>query len=171
VTVKGDFRGLEDLRRRMAELAQPQARLGLAKTLAEEARHQAMEGFMASRDPYGSPWKPLASRQGQPLRDTGRLMNSITRKTASSATPRGFTISTDVKYAPVHQHGATITAKNARYLRFRVGGKRGRDSWVSKKSVTIPQRQFMPEGTIPESWRVAFQDQADSYIRRVMGRP
>jgi phage virion morphogenesis protein len=170
--VKGDFKGLEDLRRRFAALSTPVARVGLAKALAEEARHQVQEGFRASRDPYGRPWKPLASRSGQPLRDTGRLMGSLTSKTATVATERGFTVSTDVKYAAVHQYGATIVAKNAPYLRFRVGGARPRSGgqWVSKKQVTVPRRQFMPEDTVPQGWVSAFNDQATSYMRRLMGR-
>ena len=40
-------------------------------------------------------------------------------------------------YSRVHQLGATITAKNAPYLKFKMG-----DRWVQKKSVTIPARRW-----------------------------
>ncbi len=48
------------------------------------------------------PWKPVKNRDGQPLRDTGRLMNSITRK----ATGSEVRVGTNVVYAAVHHFGA-----------------------------------------------------------------
>ncbi len=47
-------------------------------------------------------WLPLKSRQGKPLRDTGRLMNSITRTVTGSEARVG----TNVVYAAVHHFGA-----------------------------------------------------------------
>jgi len=48
------------------------------------------------------PWKPVKNRDGQPLRDTGRLMNSITRKT----TGHEVRVGTNVIYAALHHYGA-----------------------------------------------------------------
>jgi phage gpG-like protein len=183
VGVTGDFRLLDDLQRKIATVQGPPFRLGLSKNLAEEARTQVLFGFQRGVDPYDRPWKKVW-RDGQPLRDTGRLQNSITGD--PSVSEGSFTISTRVKYAATHQYGATITAKNPTYsfggagsdgadtvtagkpmLRFRIG--RGRNArWVSKEKVTIPQRQFKPEGTVGPRWAAAFRAVADLFVSKTM---
>jgi phage gpG-like protein len=186
VAVSGDFEGLAALKRAMAEIGTPAHRLVLAKNLAEEARTQVVFGFQRSVDPYDQAWKPLRSRQGQPLRDTGRLQNSVAGQ--PHVTANGFTISTGVKYAATHQYGATIVAKNATMrfggagsagqdtvtsgkpmLRFRVGGRGKKGRWVSKEKVTIPRRQFMPEGVAGRRWTEALEKVADLVIRSLLG--
>jgi len=49
-----------------------------------------------------APWKEVKGRKGQPLRDTGRLMNSITRKVTGSEVRVG----TNAVYAAVQHFGA-----------------------------------------------------------------
>ena len=49
-----------------------------------------------------APWKAVKNRKGQPLRDTGRLMNSITRKVTDSEVRVG----TNAVYAAVQHFGA-----------------------------------------------------------------
>jgi len=49
-----------------------------------------------------TPWKPVKNRDGQPLRDTGRLMNSITRKVTGNEVKVG----SNVVYAALHHYGA-----------------------------------------------------------------
>lgn len=177
--VSGDFSGLKQLATAMGSFGDPPTRRELASVLGEEARTQALIGFQRGVDPYDRPWKPLVSRVGQPLQDSGRLRNSVSGKAAVAVTDRGFTISTDVLYAAVHQYGATIRAKNKPYLRFRVGGARPRGhgrgatgGWVSKKVVTIPQRQFMPEEHLGARWEKGLEDQADAFVQqRLGGRP
>lgn len=184
--VKGDFEGLRDLKRRIAGVEKPNFRRQLVKGLAEEARTQVHVGFQRAEDPEGVAWKPLRSRDGQPLRDTGRLLNSI----AVHAFPSGFTLSTQVKYAATHQYGATIRAKNPTLsfggagsdgqdtvtagkpmLRFRVGGARPRKNgkWVSKAEVTIPRRRFIPEGNIGTRWVRSLEDEAERIMQVQMG--
>jgi phage gpG-like protein len=186
--VTGDFGDLVELRQAMAKLATPEHRLDLAKNLAEEARTQVAFGFQRGVDPYDQPWPKLASREGQPLRDTGRLLNSVSGQPLVSE--QGFRISTGVKYAATHQYGATIRAKNATVrfggagsdsqdtvtsgkpmLRFRVGGARPSKTgrWVSKEEVTIPRRQFMPEGSVGGRWLSAFEKVAELVLRRRVG--
>lgn len=107
-------------------------------------------GFRAGTDPWGKSWAPLKQRRGQPLRDTGRLRNSI----VAESDPRGFSIGTNTCYAIVHQFGATVradqpagrrslcgyTTKGAKMLRWRT-----RDGhWHSAKEVEIPRRAFFP---------------------------
>jgi phage virion morphogenesis protein len=93
--------GLGQLRERMAKLDSSELRLRMARNLAEEARTQTANGFRAERDPYGTPWKRLTHREGQILRDTGRLAASV----ATSATAKGFRIDMPVVYAGTHQYG------------------------------------------------------------------
>lgn len=118
--IKGDFEALADLKRRIESISKPSFRMQLTRGLAEEARTQVHEGFRREEDPEGVPWKP--SWSPNTLRDTGRLRNSI----ASHAYPGGFTLSTNVKYAAVHQYGAVIRAKNARTYSFRPRKRIGR---------------------------------------------
>ena len=165
--VSGDFAGLEKLRKAMASLATPEAKRGMSVALAGTATTLVQRTFQRSTDPYGKQWKPLSSRDGIALRDTGRLMNSLTRVPAATAS--GFTISTGVRYAAVHQYGATIKAKTNKGLRFRVGGPRGRGQWVRKQRVTIPRRQFMPEGQIGPVWRADLEATANRVMARTMG--
>ncbi len=60
-------------------------------------------GFTVSEAPWGGAWKPFKKRQGQPLRDTGRLMNSIAHRADSNSVVVG-TADTAGK-APLHQFG------------------------------------------------------------------
>jgi phage gpG-like protein len=100
-------------------------------------------GFHTGTDPYGRPWKPLTSRQGQPLRNSGRLMNSVTYQVEGTS----VVIGTNVKYAPTHQFGATIVPKQKPSLKFMVNGH-----WVSVKKVTIPARPMFPLNGLPAPW-------------------
>jgi len=103
-------------------------------------------GFRRGEDPWGSAWDSVR-RGGQPLRDSGRLARSIT----PDADADGVTLGTNVLYAPVHQFGATIRAKNHPFLTFKVG-----ERWVKKKAVEIPARPFFPvrggDVDLPEAW-------------------
>jgi phage virion morphogenesis protein len=105
--------------------------IGAALLLSTQMRFESETGS------DGNPW-PQSLRAklegGKTLRDTGRLVQSLTFTASSDLVEVG----TNVTYAEVHQFGATITAKTARGLRFRIG-----DQWVTKKSVTIPARPFL----------------------------
>lgn len=109
--------------------------------------------FNDGTDPYGNAWAHPVFRDGQPLRDTGRLMNSITHQADAS----GVSVGTNVIYGATHQAGATITAKNKPLLRFKTP-----KGWISKKSVTIPARPFLPtaEQGLPYSWRMTIMETA-----------
>lgn len=60
----------------------------------------------------------------------GQLRRSIQKRMGH----RFIIIGTDLKYAPVHEFGATITPKKAKTLAFKVNGK-----WVFAKRVVIPK--------------------------------
>lgn len=94
--------------------------------------------FRLGQSPWGVPWKPLNPRYrtGQPLRDTGRLQRSITSQVQGDAAVVG----TNVRYAAVHQFGATILPKNAKFLAAPVGG--GGIHFLKK--AVVPSRPFLP---------------------------
>lgn len=85
---------------------------------------------------YG--WTPV-KRDGRqtPLLRSQRQVSRIRSAFFYSVAGSVATIKNIYKFAHIHDKGATIRAKNATYLRFKVG-----DRWASKKSVTIPQRRF-----------------------------
>ena len=60
---------------------------------------------------------------------SGNLRRSITHEAKADFAKVG----TNVVYAPVHEFGATIIPKTAKFLRFKVGGR-----WVRTKKVIIP---------------------------------
>ena len=132
-------------------------------------------GFRRGVDPYGKPWKPLKFRSGQPLRDTGRLQNSITFR----ADRKGITIGTNVCYAPPHQFGAVVEAgkpphqslcgyvtKGSPVLRFEAGGK-----VVYAKKVTIPARPFLPDAQrgLPDEWADDIRASLNAYLGELGG--
>ena len=103
-------------------------------SLAENTRLR----FSDQAGPDGTAWTPsrrAIAQGGDTLRDTGRLMASITH----ALLPDGVEVGTNVAYAPTLHFGATITAVSAPYLRFKIPG----GGWARKKSVTIPSRQFL----------------------------
>jgi len=118
-------------------------------------------GFRLSRDPWGGPWKPLnknLTRSGQPLRNTGRLMQSMTYKVGGTSGDQHVDIGTNLQsngvlFPAVHQFGAVIKAKNAKYLKWM-----GPKGIIFAKQVTIPARPFLPlsAGSVdmPQTWSV-----------------
>lgn len=105
--------------------------IGAALLLSTQMRFERETG------PDGNPWPPSIRARlegGRTLRDSGRLVQSLTFNASSDQVELG----TNVLYAAVQQVGATITAKTGDGLRFRIG-----DAWITKKSVTIPARPFL----------------------------
>jgi phage virion morphogenesis protein len=101
--------------------------------------------FRAQQSPYGEAWQPTL-RGGQILRLTGRLRDSVDFEAGDDH----VAIGTNVRYARVHQFGATIHAKNVGtppYLHFKIV-----DRWVKRRSVEIPARPFLPTAGLPEDW-------------------
>lgn len=98
---------LGELRRRMSDLTPVMEAVGQVIVSGTQQR------FIEQKDPTGRAWEPLKPatiarrRRGgstgspQILRDTGRLMNSISYK----ATSKQVSIFTNVEYAGAHQSG------------------------------------------------------------------
>ncbi len=130
-------------------------------------------GFRLGRSPWGHPWADLAIREGEPLRDTKRLQNSITYAIEGEE----VAIGTNVCYAPVHQFGATIEAqkpsgnnvcgyqpKGAKMLAFP-----GPAGMIFAKKVKIPARPFLPltetgQAALPQPWEASVLDAISKYI-------
>ena len=89
-----------EVRRLLAGMQERGSNLRPALNVAATMMQQAVRNNFAQG---GRPkWLPLKSREGQPLRDTGRLMNSLTRE----ATQTEARVGTNVVYAAVHHFGA-----------------------------------------------------------------
>ncbi len=174
--LRGDFKGLDELKARLAHLATPTFRRNMSRVLAQEAYRLIEKGFQAKRDPYGRAWPDLTSRTGMPLQKDGHLLSGL----APKADEHGFTVTSVHPGAAVHQYGAVIRPKNGKALAFnvetgmrvfsKVGGKplkkpvatTGR---VFAQKVTIPARPYMPEGELPPSWQNGLGEAADEALR------
>ena len=192
--VRGDFTRLHVLTEQLKFLSTPKGKEGLVRVVSEAAMKLQDDGFRKSVDPYGNPWKPLTSRTGKPLLDTGaHLRNSLAPRIVSN----GFEISTAFVGAAVHQYGATIRPVRAKALAFKV--KNGKaPNWRGLKaaarrsgsaqtlraveasqaahgmrfaqSVTIPARPYLPyHGNLGPIWTKGFDRAASSYIRSTVG--
>ncbi len=135
----------------------------LKKQLAAEALSQVVKGFRQSRDPYGAAWAALKRRSGKPLLDTGRLRNSFN----ATPTSQGFKVGSNVKYAGIHQNGATYNKHSKAGVRaIRVPLKRGRKKskkravailFVATGKRVLPSRKMVPtSGRLGPIWRDAF---------------
>lgn len=137
------------------------------------ALEQVRVGFEKGVDPADREW-PQSIRVkeglggGGTLVDQRRLIGSFVTEAVSAD---GFRIVQgmntgfpSVRYAYVHQYGATIRTKQATYLRYRPGGWRGK-TWARTKSVTIPKRAMLPEGgTLPPRWEQAMLTAANETV-------
>lgn len=148
VRIDGDIRKLYKRLERIENLDMR----GVNIALAEALRASTLRRFKNQEAPDGSKWKPskrAAGNGGKTLLDTGKLRRSINSK----ADNRGFAVGTNIIYAATHQFGdedrelgpITIRAKNAKALKFNVGGK---DIFVKKVyipslRVSIPVRPFL----------------------------
>lgn len=81
--------------------------------------------------PDGTPWQKNLEGTSILHRTGGHMLGSVAWTASATEVEAGLSW----EYAHVHQDGAVITAKNAKFLSFVVGGRH-----VSKKSVTIPPR-------------------------------
>lgn len=110
---------------------------GLHKEIGEFLTESTKDRFKSEEGPEGKKWEPSYRAQssgGKTLTKNATLKNSITYRESS----KNVDVGTNIIYAAVHQKGKKIKAKDANYLKFKVG-----DTWVQKKSVEIPARPFL----------------------------
>ena len=103
----------------------------LGDILLDGVHDRFRRGIAPDGRPWQKSWRAIA-QNGQTLRDTGRLLNSIRTRTSKN----NVSILTDVLYAKLMHYGGTIRAKSKPYLVFKTptGG------WVKRKSITVPAR-------------------------------
>lgn len=130
----------------------------VSRAVSEEAKLLVDQGFARGIDPDGGAWVGLAVRAGQPLRDTGRLQRSL----APVDTGRGFRISTNLRYARIHQEGGTVsTAKRTLF--------NPRTKMAFGKKVRIPARPFLPrDSKLPARWSKELNEAAREAIRHLL---
>lgn len=164
MSLTGSFRELDRLIRFADKLRRPEFAAGLVKNLGQAALNQIDQSFAGQVDPWDRPWKPSYRAEatgGQTLRKSARLQRSMTSRAALTTSPAGFEVGTNVQYAATHQYGATIRPKTKPLLRFKIGKR-----WVSKNSVEIPARPFIPEPELSPRWERALEEAARAYLEK-----
>lgn len=94
--------------------------------------------FSDQTGPDGVRWKPsirALAQGGETLRDTGRLMSSITHTVLAN----GVEVGTNVPYAAPLHFGATIRPTAGQFLRFSIPGA----GWATVSEVELPARPFL----------------------------
>lgn len=152
---------------KLAELQQQAGNIRPAlQTVGRTIASRVRLGFRTGISPFGQAWSPLKIRQGQPLRDTGRLASSITYRVGGSGSDQHVDVGTNVDYAPIHQYGGFIKPKTAKYLRFM-----GSAGVVFSKGVYIPDRPFLPiKGDtfeLPQPWGLAVLKALRNHFEKV----
>jgi len=134
--------------------------------------------FRQGRDPYGKQWAPITHRQGQPLRDTGRLNRSITSQVNSNGTEHVLEIGTNTVYARLHQFGgqgkkASVPAFQR--LQTMAWGKKIKPVQVQVKAHTRIMNQkarpFLPtpDRGLPDDWNKTATDAIIRTLNSVIG--
>ena len=135
--VRGDFDKLRKFIKNWDAIAKGSVQQAILRGASFEILDRVHEGFSQSHDPFGNPWADLKWRSGQPLRLTGRLMNSF------QADIKGLRlmVRTNVDYFPHHQWGAP--------------------------RANIPARPMLPPaGTLPPAWAEAIAEIAREELKR-----
>lgn len=99
-------------------------------------------------------WQPLKVRQGQPLRDTGRLQNSITSRVRGGV----VLVGTNVEYAAVQNFGAKKGSFGETVVQVRAHQRTGK----SGRAYTVrahPRKVKLPRGDIPARPFMLVQDE------------
>lgn len=149
----------QDVREKLKSLQDSAADMSPAlNVVGRTVRDRILLGFKFSQSPYGQQWAPLKIREGKPLIDSGRMRSSISYRVGG--TNGGQYVDVGTNYGPlngggtvaaVHQFGATIKPKQAKFLRFM-----GRNGYIFAKRVVVPARPFLPiqgdELVLPDSW-------------------
>ena len=175
--LRGDWDKLDRLLAFPRLIQGTKLRAGVAKAGMEGAMEALALGFSTETDPSGIAWpksRRAALEGGQTLSDTGLLRRSFRHRSDHT----GFWLwvaGPPAVYAATHQYGATIRPKRARYLKVPVLGRvKGRPRarpvrWVFLRSVTIPQREMVPEGFLPSRWWSLMLRSVEAYLRMVEG--
>lgn len=122
----------------------------LFQTMGNDLVQEIRLAMSQGQDPWGGIHEPLKSRVGVPLLDTRQhLYNRLTYNVLSNGVEVG--LMDPVGYSKVHQFGAVIVPKRAKFLKFRIG-----NDFIFTKRVEIPARPYLPirndRVELPEAW-------------------
>ncbi len=190
-------------RRRLQALADLGFMVEAFDGIASDVTAKVRMGFRDQTDPWGQPWLPLkpstirARRKGKGggsdkiLRNSGLLSNVAN---AERTGPMTVELGSNLRYAAVHQFGATISF-SPRVLRVRLRKTKnaaGKNVYRFAKNkhkraitkfgssqgwkVNIPARPFLPllagnVASLPASWVQAMQRRLDIAARKAGGQP
>lgn len=186
--VTGDFAAAKELSAAIKRLGSS-GRMEINDRLADASLDLIQQGFQRSRDPEGKSWEALKFRSGKPLIHTGGLANSFDKAGVSR---RGFKIRSSWEFVETHQDGKEIEGPGS-FPVFGPGGQKsltdlggapvrvnpigsiaafrqaraiahGRKTWISYNRVSIPQRQMVPEGELPELWLQVYERIVGQYL-------
>lgn len=164
-------RELRRLIESMQRVTTPSFRQQLLRVLGATLRAEVVRGFSLSQNPYGEAWRPLTSRTGKPLLDTGAHLRN---RFSTQPTGDGVRLSNNFIGVRVHNFGAVIKPVRAKALRFRTrgaaskGDPRGKwNAFQFRQKVVIPQRQMVPdvERGLGPRFGKALNAAADAFIR------
>lgn len=129
---------------------------GLMSDIGETLVSSSKERFEKEIDPNGNRWVKGLKKSGKTLANTGLLKRSITHTANITEVIYG----SNLEYASIHNTGGTIKTKSSNALKFKING-----SWVTKKKVVIPKRQFVgiSKTDIEEAKYIICQHIADSF--------
>jgi phage gpG-like protein len=132
---------IKGLKEALAQLRKSQSAVGLPDVVGNVLAGGVRKQFIKGEDPdTGEKWKPIKNREGQPLRDSGRLMRTIHPEKSGEGFKSTVYIGTNLIYGATHQYGDPHRVpKTAPRLVFTVMGVT-----VFAKKVSIPQRKFLP---------------------------
>lgn len=117
--------------------------------------------FRTGTDPYGTAWARISHRDGQPLRETGRLQRSITHHVTSTGTEHTLEIGTNTVYGRLHQFGGQgkkVSVPPFTRMQTMAWGRRIEPRRVDVKAHTKTMNQkarpFLPtpDKGLPEAW-------------------
>ncbi|WP_333661029.1 phage virion morphogenesis protein [Acinetobacter sp.] len=142
--------------------------------------------FVSARDPWGTAWKPLKVRKGQPLRDKGHLKGSINYQVFSDYVEIGSGVGagTNLKYAPYHQFGfSRNVAAHSKDIYFKLNRdgtvghrfvKKSKSDFaqsvnVKAHTIVVSARPFLPinqekQVVMPQSWNQAIIHNIRNFI-------
>jgi hypothetical protein len=153
----------------------------LAQLVAVGGVKLTMDTFRAQRDPYGSPWAPLARERtrdrrarlramarGQKPRGQKILIDKARMKNSTTAIHVGRSggVAIPTGYAAVHQNGARITRTPT--LREQVTRSMAGRSSRRTTTTVIPQRMMLPDQAkgLPRNWQLMIHDASVQMLTR-----
>jgi len=126
----GYLRGLRDT---AAAAAAP-----AANAMANTFQHHVQDVTLRESGYHPPFTRTPAPRGAPPSRISGDLRSSIMVRPAHGMVAASASVAPHVIYATVQEYGAVISARNRRYMRWRMDGR-----WWYRTSVYVPPRPYM----------------------------